>query len=78
MPRYYFDLINGDGLTPDDDGQVFETREEVRDEAVRILPDIARDEMPDGGDVSITVKVRDEAGRHIFEATLSLVSGWND
>ena len=45
MPRYYLDLYNGDGLTVDDDGQVFETRERLRREAIRILPDIVRDEM---------------------------------
>ncbi|WP_246686858.1 hypothetical protein [Mesorhizobium sp. B2-4-19] len=45
MPRYYLDLYNGDGLTVDDDGQVFETRERLRREVIRILPDIVRDEI---------------------------------
>ncbi|MGX5826640.1 DUF6894 family protein [Mesorhizobium sp. 43Arga] len=78
MPRYYFDLYNGDGLTVDDDGQVFETRERLRSEAMRILPDIVRDEMLQGDHTAITVKVRDEGGRQIFEASLVVSSGWCD
>ncbi|UVK43254.1 hypothetical protein BPNPMPFG_005030 [Mesorhizobium sp. AR07] len=78
MPRYYLDLYNGDGLTVDDDGQVFETRERLRREAIRILPDIVRDEMIENDRTAITVKVRDETGRHIFEASLVVSSGWCD
>lgn len=78
MPRYYFDLYNGDDLVADEEGQVMETRERVRDEAVRILPEIARDEMPDGDCLSIAVRVKDETGRYIFEVSLSMKAGWLD
>jgi len=78
MPRYYLDLYNGDGLTVDDDGQVFETRERMRREAISILPDIVRDEIIENGHTAITVKVRDEEGHQIFEASLVVSSGWCD
>jgi len=78
MPRYYLDLYNGDGLTVDDEGQVFETRERLRCEAIRILPDIIRDEMLEGDRTAITVKVRDESGSRIFEASLVISSAWCD
>ncbi|UCI19150.1 hypothetical protein FJ970_29710 [Mesorhizobium sp. B2-1-8] len=62
---------------PDDDGQPFESREQARAEAIRILQDIARDEMPDRDLVKITVKVRNEAGAQVFEASLVLTAGWS-
>ncbi|OBQ59404.1 DUF6894 family protein [Mesorhizobium erdmanii] len=76
MPRYYLDLYNGDGLTVDNEGQVFETPERMRREAIRILPDIVRDEIIENDHTAITVKVRDEDGRQIFEASLVVSSGW--
>ena len=78
MPRYYLDLYHGDGLTVDEEGQVFETRARLRREAMRILPDVLRDEMFDGDRARIMVKVRDESGRPVFEASLTLDSAWND
>ncbi len=78
MPRYFLDLYNGDGLTVDREGQVFDTRERLRREAIRILPDIVRDEILEGDRTAITVKVRDENGRQVFEASLVVSSGWCD
>ncbi|MFD1982408.1 DUF6894 family protein [Mesorhizobium newzealandense] len=78
MPRYYLDLYNGDGLTVDREGQVFDTRERLRREAIRILPDIVRDEILEADRTAITVKVRDEDGRQVFEASLVVSSGWCD
>ncbi|MBZ9741437.1 MULTISPECIES: DUF6894 family protein [unclassified Mesorhizobium] len=78
MPRYFLDLYNGDGLTVDDHGQVFDSRERLRREAILILPDIIRDEMIENDRTTITVKVRDENGRHIFEASLVISSSWCD
>lgn len=78
MPRYYLDLYHRDGLTADEEGQVFETRARLRREAIRILPDVLRDEMFEGDRTEITIKVRDENGCHIFEASLTLNSGWSD
>lgn len=77
MKRYYFDLQNGDGAIADDNGQLFESREQARAEAIRILQDVAQDEMPDCDFVKITVKVRDEIGAQMFEASLVLTSGWS-
>ena len=77
MKRYYFDLYNSDGPVQDDDGQPFETRDQARAEAIRILHDVARDEMPDSDLVKITVKVRNETGAQVFEASLILTTGWS-
>lgn len=56
MKRYYFDLYNSDGLVADETGQFFESRDRARAEALRILHDVARDEMPDRDLVKITSK----------------------
>ncbi|WP_214475639.1 hypothetical protein [Mesorhizobium sp. dw_380] len=77
MKRYYFDLQNGDGSVSDDHGQLFESREQARAEAIRILQDVAQDEMPDRDLVTISVKVRNETGAQVFEASLILTSGWS-
>jgi hypothetical protein len=78
MPRYYLDIYNADGLTEDEEGQVFETPLRLRQAAIRILPDIVRDEILDVDETSIAVKVRDESGRRVFEASLTIVSKWVD
>ncbi|RUX98089.1 MULTISPECIES: hypothetical protein [unclassified Mesorhizobium] len=76
MKRYYFDLYNGDGLVSDEVGQLFESPEQARAEAVRILHDIARDEMPDRDLVKITLKMREKGGTRVFEASLTLNAAW--
>jgi len=78
MPRYYFDIHDGERLTQGDDGQEFASREEMRDAAIRALPDIARDELPNSDVHVFSVRVRDEDGAYVFEATMVLRSGWVD
>lgn len=41
------------------------------------MQDVAQDEMPDCDFVKVTVKVRDEIGAQMFEASLVLTSGWS-
>jgi hypothetical protein len=77
MERFYFDLYNSEGTEMDRDGQLFPTREGARIEALRILYDIAYDEMPDGDLIKIAVKVRNEKKDQIFEASLTLASAWS-
>jgi hypothetical protein len=76
MQRFYFDLYNTEHIQHDSEGQLFADRERAGMEALRILHDVARDEMPVGKSLKITVKVRDEK-REVFEASLTLDSAWN-
>ncbi|UCI06309.1 DUF6894 family protein [Mesorhizobium sp. B1-1-8] len=76
MERFYFDLYNTDNSQLDPEGQLFATREHAGMEALRILHDVALDEMPAGKHLKITVKVRDEEKKQIFEASLTLSSAW--
>ncbi|MBZ9848902.1 hypothetical protein LB565_13015 [Mesorhizobium sp. CA14] len=76
MQRFYFDLYNAEHSQEDTEGQLFASRERAGMEALRILHDVARDEMPGGKHLTITVKVRDEKRDQIFEASLTLDSAW--
>jgi hypothetical protein len=46
--------------------------EQARAEAVKALPDMARDVLPDGDHLRLAVSVRDETGRVFFRASLTL------
>ncbi len=74
MPRYYFDEHDGDTFTKDEEGLELDGIEAARAEARKALPDIARDVLPKDGDRrTMVVKVRDEAGKVVITATLSLL-----
>lgn len=77
MQRFYFDVYDSDGPETDTEGQLFETPERARTEALRILHDIAYEEMPDIKLVKITVKIRTDGDQQIFEASLTLTSDWS-
>jgi hypothetical protein len=72
MPRYFFDIHDGDQFTPDYDGIELESIEAAKVEAKRTLPDIVKDEMPDG-DRRDFVVVKDEVGHEVLRVTPSLV-----
>jgi hypothetical protein len=77
MDRYFFDLYTSEGHVLDGQGQLFESRERAKTEALRILHDVAHEEMPDGELAKLTVKVRSGSGAQLFEASLILTSGWS-
>jgi len=72
MPRYYFDFRDGEEDALDEVGLIFENPKEARSAAIKLLPDVAHEELPDGDQHVFSVRVRDETGRYIFFATLSL------
>lgn len=75
--RYFFDIDDGYESMRDEIGYEC-AREEVREQAIAVLPDIARDHLPNGDHQSMTVRVRDEAGRYLFEASLEFKARWVD
>ena len=48
MPRYFFDVHNG-GRYRDDIGTELSDLKRVREEAMKLLPSLARDDVPDIG-----------------------------
>lgn len=76
MPRFYFDIDDGEHRHSDPEGIELEGAKEARNTAVSVLPDVAREELPDGDRRVFVCKVRDESGMIVFIATLSLVAEW--
>ncbi|NBJ10626.1 DUF6894 family protein [Microvirga arsenatis] len=73
MPRYFFDTFDGDRLIADSEGIELPDLEQVKAEAQRALPDLARDGLPDGDQKTFIVSVRDETGQVVLRAALSLI-----
>lgn len=73
MPRYFFDTFDGDRLIADSEGIELPDLEQVKAEAQRALPDLARDGLPDGDQKTFIVSVRDGTGQVVLRAALSLI-----
>jgi hypothetical protein len=73
MARYFFDIHDGDHFTPDDIGLELRDLEAAKAEAKKALPDIVKDEMPDGDWRDFAVIVKDESGQGLVRVRLSLV-----
>ena len=72
MPRFYFDVRDGEYVQKDDQGVELYGIQDAKDHALRALPDIARDEMPDRNRREFVIEVKDENGRAVLTARLSL------
>ena len=66
MRRYFFDVRDGDGVIPDEEGVVLSNLDAVQDEAARALADMARDEVratnSKGLMRDLAIDVRDDNG----------------
>ena len=78
MPRYYFDVVSGEGVDRDETGVDLRTADDVRKQVAHILTDIAREELPGQNETSFAVKVRDDVDFNVFSGELSFRSRWND
>ena len=78
LPHYYFDIHDGENNNRDREGMELPDREAVRREAISVLPDVAREELPDGNHRDFTCIVRDDRGMVIFVADLALHARWTD
>ena len=76
MPRYFFDTDDGDQSLRDEDGLDLPHVEAAREAALDVLPDMARDKMPDGDRRTFVASVRDDRGIVVYIATLSLKGEW--
>ena len=73
MPRFFFDIHDGEDFTPDRQGVDLDDLDAAKDEARKALRDIIWDEMPDGDRRDFTVDVKNTAGEIVWRVTLSLV-----
>jgi hypothetical protein len=72
MPRFYFDVHDGERFTPDRIGVDLDDAQATQREAARALPEVAKDALPDGTQRSFVIEVKNEAQRLILRAKLSL------
>jgi hypothetical protein len=72
MPRYYFDITDGDDRFTDDEGTVFADLMLARAEAMRTLAAIVQDELPNGDRRDFKVSIRDEHDRILLTGSLLL------
>ena len=65
MPRYYFDMRDGNGVVPDEEGMELTTMKAVQQEAAQALAYMVRDaigEHPNGPLGPMMIEVRDDGG----------------
>ena len=75
MALYFFDVFDGKATAIDEIGIDCEDLSQVRYRAVDALPEIARDELPDGDERLFEVKVRNASGEQVFRCSLEFTSG---
>jgi hypothetical protein len=66
MPRFYFDVRDGEKITLDKEGMIFEGIEGARDEALRALAELAKDVSPGAVRRRLAIEVRDETKQSLF------------
>jgi uncharacterized beta-barrel protein YwiB (DUF1934 family) len=67
MPRYYFDLQDGEEVSIDAEGSEMADMHTVRDEATMTLMEMARDRFPLRGEArTLSIRVRDGGGKHLL------------
>ena len=76
MPRYFFDINDGNGIARDDEGVELFDVEVARREAILILPQIAQDRVYVGDHHLLTSNVRNEIGDVVLRVTMSIVAEW--
>ena len=76
MPRYFIDVTDAGKQTRDEHGADFADDQEARDQAVALLPHMAKEELPDGDRHEFVATVRNAAGDVVYEASLALYGRW--
>lgn len=70
--RYFFDILEPSGETRDTGGMWLGTPEQMRLQARRILARIAADEPGFEGTLALSIRVRDEQDREVYNLCLSI------
>ena len=76
MPRFFIDTSDQHVFIRDDVGMEYEDIEAAKTAAVDALPDMARQELPDGDARAFLAVVRDEHGRTLIQATMNFSVAW--
>lgn len=71
MPRYFFDVIDADGIQRDDAGQTFPDQQAANVVASTALLDIARD-LVGRNSTSLRIEIRNDADATVVRKRLEL------
>lgn len=74
--RYFFDTTDRHGLAVDDVGHECASNNDARILAEKALGELFCEALPDGGEETFTISVRDENGQAIFTGRLVFTGGW--
>ena len=72
MPRFYFDVLDGDSFIRDDTGFQLESLDVAEDEAIRAAAEISRDSLPKRLSPELCVRVRDQHGQTVLSVAVSM------
>jgi hypothetical protein len=72
MPRFHFDIDDGDGVFRDDEGCHLDTVDNAGREAARTLAEMVRSALDRTTRPDMTIDVRDECGSPVLRARLTL------
>jgi hypothetical protein len=73
MPRFFFDILGGEGETTDDVGQEFPDARTAFDAAVDVLSEVAKEVKPDNYSAQYSCTVKNSEGLALFRCTLSVI-----
>jgi len=72
MPRFYFDISDDGRAERDHEGLEFDSLDKAREQAIKTLGEIARDELPDGNGREFKITIRDQHGKSLILASRTL------
>ena len=76
MPRYWFAIVDAGDPTRDPHGVDLADDDEARDQAIGLLQEMMRFELPNGDRHEVVIKVRNERDQIVYEASLALDGRW--
>ena len=71
MPLYFFDVIDDGVLSRDEFGMELVSFEEARDQAISLLPELAREQLPNGETHVFACEVRNGEDRVLYRGCLT-------
>jgi hypothetical protein len=72
VPRFYFDVREGEKFIPDEKGLEFDSLDTAEHEAARAAAEIGRDRLPKGDVREVTVEIRNEHRQRVLTVTVSM------
>jgi hypothetical protein len=73
MQRYFFDTYDGERFMPDETGVELADLDEAERELARFLPAMAQETFAKSDHREFVVRVRDDDGKTVLKAALTLV-----